>query len=401
MSFVVFSVRGRTRRNVFALSVYVLCMLIAGLLAIGCGASAPPVSTPDPLDVEFIRVTATPTPTPLPTPIPLFSPPTGERVVTVSRLKEDGFWRNREPFWLAGCQADVDAVGSRKTFTHHGNFGSNPQAAFVAGNWPASLKEKASNEDLGCLVMRVKYTSQDVYCQGYFIALGCEPSDRITIPSFSGIKAEDGGDWAREMPMKELASLVSTPAPATATPLPTNTLLPTPAPTPRPTATPWPTATPTVVPTPTPIFAEIHSVPAERVVTVKNIAEGADFWKDGEPFVLMGCSADVKVSSGETAFSNTGEFGRSHYMVLVSGWWGKPGRPPTGNSCYDLYLSYRETKEICFHVVRGSAPSFLSPGSDCPGWKQHVPLFRLANEDGVASRIFISEIWDHQWPPEK
>ena len=206
----------------------------------------------------------------------------------------------------------------------------------------------------------------------------------------------------------EIIRVTATPLPPTATPRPTATPLPTatatptatPTPTPKPTSTPWPTATPTIVPSPTPIFADTHSVPAGRVVTVKNIADGAEFWRDNEPFVLMGCNADVDVSSVESAFSNEGEFGRNHYMVLVSGWWSKAGRPPVGHTCYDLYVSYRETKEMCFHVSRGPMPFILYPGSECPGWTQLVPEFRLVNEDGAAKRIFRSEIWEHQWPPE-
>ena len=240
---------------------------------------------------------------------------------------------------------------------------------------------------------RVKFTSRDQYCYNAFAALGCDNSERITIPSFSGTRTADGGDWAMPMPKSALTDLVSTPAPpkaiATATPRPTPTTRPTS--TPRPTPTPWPTATPKPAGTPTPVFAEIYSVPAERVATVKNIADGADFWKDKEPFVLMGCHADVSTDTGGSAFSNLGGFGRSHYLVLVSGWWGRAGKPPIGKSCYDLYVSYQKTEEMCFQVVRGPAPPVFSE-RDCSGWTQRVPQFRLPNSEGVARKVFRSEI---------
>ena len=188
----------------------------------------------------------------------------------------------------------------------------------------------------------------------------------------------------------------------TPTPVPTATAtpLPTPIPTSSPTPTPEPTATPTLTPTPTRSFAEIRSVPANRVVTVKTIQdksrqEGSKFWRDGGPLVLKGCSAEAEVDDDGYVFTNTGGFERGLYTVVVSGTW-KSGIPRRG-SCFVMYVVYLESDRVCYG--RGPIPLFTTPGGGCSGWSQNVPFFALISENSGIEKIDRSEVFGHQSPP--
>ena len=161
-------------------------------------ATAHPVtSTPTPVPSPTAIPTATPQPTPTPTPrptitpTPQFTPPDGERLTTVGNLPEDRFWRNKQPFWLAGCHADISVTDSYRTshfkpFTNSGRFRTGiPVALVKIDGYPPELRDKVAAGDLGCLVMRVRFMADETYCLSYFrFSSGCPKDEEMVIPRF-------------------------------------------------------------------------------------------------------------------------------------------------------------------------------------------------------------------------
>ena len=125
-------------------------------------------------------------------------------------------------------------------------------------------------------------------------------------------------------PTESQPVVVPTPKPTESLPPPTAT--PAATPTPAPTATTAATATPPPtltrsqqlvagVLTPEPKEAIFAKYPPVRIITVGQL-QGSQRWRDGEPFLLLGCAADVDAGQGKNYFSDRGGFSRRRLSGL-------------------------------------------------------------------------------------
>ena len=135
-----------------------------------------------------------------PTPIPTFTPPIGERATSISLLNADPFWQNKEPFWLTGCQTDIQVsqFSSGKDFTPFSDDGKNlstTQLAMISrAGWPLEYKSKVESRSLGCVALRVVLGKVDTYCKGYGATrFDCPENEQLQLPHFYLKPTADGG----------------------------------------------------------------------------------------------------------------------------------------------------------------------------------------------------------------
>lgn len=141
-----------------------------------------------------------------------FVPPAGERVIAVGQLMDDEFWREHEPFWLAGCHADISADAG-KAFSNSGRHFEDGQTAIVMAAWPPPGLDDLDPDDLGCLVMRVKFSAEMGYCYGYgygsFRPLSrCPESEQELIPRFGVTPNTEDRNWAHKTTKSKIEGLV-------------------------------------------------------------------------------------------------------------------------------------------------------------------------------------------------
>ena len=150
-------------------------------------------------------------------------------------------------------------------------------------------------------------------------------------------------------------------------------------PTPRPTLTPTPTLTRSQqlmasLLTPEPKDVIFAKYPPERIITVGKCRE-SKIWRDKEPFLLLGCKADVDAGRGKHYFSDRGSFNKEVFLVSVGG---TLADNRTGSNCYAMQVRYIRTEGHCFYTSFVDIP--LLPWGKCPdsGWTQQTPEVMMA-----------------------
>ena len=129
---------------------------------------------------------------------------------------------------------------------------------------------------------------------------------------------------------------------------------------------------------------------------MKNLSEGTDFWRDGEPLVLLGCLADVELDHDGYVFTNTGGFQEHTYAVVISGVFGKD--KPQKRDCYAMYVVNTSVDELCWTITYSFSFSPPLPyfGGSCAGWVQNVPRFVLAASFDWFDEIDRAAVYSHR-----
>ena len=204
-----------------------LWMLFVLLLTLACASATTPVPTasPTPTPTPPPPATATPIlqPTPPPTPA-LFQPENGERIIAISQLPDDEFWKDKQPFWLVGCHiARANMSGTQKLFNNNGFFVSTFPLAMVRGAWPLEMVDSLLGNDTAyCVAMHVQYVKSDEFCFGTFMTSfgSCPQEKAITIPEFRSVGSRE--DWTHEVSKADVPQYAALSA-STVTPDPTLT----------------------------------------------------------------------------------------------------------------------------------------------------------------------------------
>ena len=135
-----------------------------------------------------------------------------------------------------------------------------------------------------------------------------------------------------------------------------------PSPVPEPTVepateiAPIPTPTLTVAPTPTPppLSSRFEEIPPYRIITVSQLDDEPRFWKDGRPFALLGCQENSRTDDGYYGVTQRGQNSRQGDLTMVKAdFLTRQGR--TGG-CYEMVVSYLDTKGYCYHAGRYATP---------------------------------------------
>lgn len=367
------------------LALYPGFLLLTILLILGCQSPPPtaipaivatatappppePTGTPSVIRVPF--PTFTPSPAPTHTPAPPFEPGNEERVIAISQLPDDRFWRSGDPLWLVGCHISlpVELHSSLRSFSNSGEYSKANPVAMVEGGWSSEMVDTLRDDrTMNCLAMRVRYTGSGIYCLSYSpIFSDCPQQSEVTIPEFKA--AGSLKDWAQLVPARVVDDFANAP-----TPMPTPTF--TPAPTLVPTATLAPTPTPDLILAAHPLFQEF---PPERILPVGKLNDTAEIWQDGEPLLLLGCYADIV---GAHFISDTGGVNVNTLIAVVRGHF--TDEEAAHGNCFALRVQYLALEEYCFYTDYGAFQ--INPflfGSSCPGHLQSTPEFGLSRKAG-------------------
>ena len=116
-------------------------------------------------------------------------------------------------------------------------------------------------------------------------------------------------------------------------------------------------------------MANVEQFPPERIITVDELRRSGGFWKDGEPFLLIGCHTGGEVDSGGVVFSNNVYSTKETYLAIV---YRAPRKKERPQDCYSLPVVYTDTRDYCFNryfVLSGGGTG------SCSGWTQRTPIF--------------------------
>ena len=193
---------------------------------------------------------------------------------------------------------------------------------------------------------------------------GSDPSERVLSPGKSPVIPPPQSPTAAVTPPDGDSGGIGgggslpPPAPAATSLEPASAAEPLPkvamAPTATATASLTATASPTPKPTLAPLANSFGEIPGYRIIAVSQLGDEPRFWKDGMPFALLGCQEDSRTDDGYYGVSQDGQSSLQGTLTMVkAGFLTRQGR---AGGCYEMVVSYQDTKSYCYDGGRYATP---------------------------------------------